>query len=190
MLRREDGFTLMEMLVTIIVTGILFTAIMGSLASSLHWGSEVQERSVLQTEVRNTVDRLAAELRQAYTGDTTPLIEAAGPTALTFSSPDRGTPLRLRKLSYRLSNGTLERAAATSTNAGTPPWTFPALEAWIPQVGSVANTVLFSYATSAGAPTTDPALVKSVTITVSVATKEARTRQFTYRTSVTLRVAA
>ena len=109
-LRREDGFTLMEMLVTVIVTGILFTAIMGSISSVMHWGGEVQERSVLQTEVRGAVDRLAADLRQAYTGDATPLIDTAAGSSLVFNSPDRSTPLRLRKISYQLVSGELQRS--------------------------------------------------------------------------------
>jgi prepilin-type N-terminal cleavage/methylation domain-containing protein len=189
-LRREDGFTLMEMLVTVIVTGILFTAIMGSISSVMHWGGEVQERSVLQTEVRGAVDRLAADLRQAYTGDATPLIDTAGATSLVFNSPDRSTPLHVRKISYQLVAGELQRAVATSTNAGSGPWTFGLAGPWEAQVGSIVNTTLFTYLDAAGAVTTDPARVKSVAITVTIATKNARTRQFTYRTSVTLRGAA
>jgi prepilin-type N-terminal cleavage/methylation domain-containing protein len=189
-LRQEDGFSLMEMVVTLVVTGILFTTIMGSISSVLHWGGEVQERSVLQTEMRASVDRLAADLRQAYTGDATPLVESAGPTSIVFNSPDRSTPLRLRKIAYQVVGGELRRSVTTSTNAGAAPWTFPAQGPWEPQVGSIVNTPVFTYRDSAGAATTDPAQVKTVVITVMLATKAASTRRFTYRTSVTLRGAA
>jgi prepilin-type N-terminal cleavage/methylation domain-containing protein len=189
-LRREDGFTLMEMLVTVILAGILLTAMMGSIASTLHWGTEVQERSVLQTELRAAVDRLAADLRQAYTGTPTGLVETAGATALTFNSPDRGTPLRLRKISYRIVNGALQRSQATSTNTGSPPWTFPSAGPWEPQVGSIVNSTVFTYADGTGAATTSAAAVKTVTITVTIATRDQRAREFTYRTSVTVRGAS
>jgi prepilin-type N-terminal cleavage/methylation domain-containing protein len=186
-LRREDGFSLMEMVLTMVVMGILFTTMMGSISSVLHWGGEVQERSVLQTEMRAAVDRLAADLRQAYTGDATPLVSAAGATSIVFHSPDRSTPLHLRKIAYEVTGGELRRSVTASTNAGGGPWTFPAQGAWEPQVGSIANATVFTYRDSAGALTTDPARVKTVVITIVLATKAASTRQFTYRTSVTLR---
>lgn len=188
MLRREDGFTLLEALVTTIVTGILLTAMMGSISSTMHWGNDVQERSVLQTEVRATVDRLAADLRQAYTGDDTAPITAAGPADITFTSPDRSTPLHLRRISYRLQNGAFERSVSDSLTTGGPPWTFGATAGpFVQQVGSVVNQAAFTYADDGGQPTTDPAAIHSVTITLSVATRDTRTRQFTYRTTVTIR---
>jgi prepilin-type N-terminal cleavage/methylation domain-containing protein len=189
-LARDDGFSLMEMLVTLVVTGILFTTMMGSISSVLHWGGEVQERSVLQTEMRASVDRLAADLRQAYTGDATPLVESAGPTSIVFNSPDRSTPLHLRRIAYQVVGGELRRSVTPSTNVGGAPWTFPAQGPWETQVGSIVNTPVFAYRDSAGAVTTDPAQVKTVVITIMLATKAASTRRFTYRTSVTLRGAA
>lgn len=188
MLRREDGFTLIEALVTTIVTGILLTTMMGAVSSTMHWGNDVQERSVLQTEVRATVDRLAADLRQAYTGDASAPIATASPTGITFTSPDRGTPLHLRRISYRLQNGALERSVTDSLTTSGPPWTFAATPGpFIRQVGSVVNQMPFTYADDAGLPTTDPAAIHSVTIAVSVATRDTQSRQFTYRTTVTIR---
>jgi prepilin-type N-terminal cleavage/methylation domain-containing protein len=190
-LRSERGFTFVEMVVALALTGVLVSAFMGTLASTLHWGGEVEERSVLQAEARAAVDGLAAELRQSYTGDTTALVETASPTALTFNSPDRLTPMHLRKIAYRLSGGELQRSVTTSTNAGAAPWTFPAQQGpWIRQLDSIVNAAVFSYTDSSGVATADPAKVKTVTISVTLATYGAHGRQATYRTAVTLRGAA
>jgi prepilin-type N-terminal cleavage/methylation domain-containing protein len=190
-LRGERGFTFVEMVVALALTGILVSAFMGTLASTMHWGGEVEERSVLQAEARAAVDGLAAELRQSYTGDTTALVETATPTALTFNSPDRLTPMHLRKIAYRLSGGELQRSVTTSTNTGAAPWTFPAQQgAWVGRLDSIVNAALFSYTDSSGVATADPAKVKTVTITVTLATHGSHDRQATYRTAVTLRGAA
>jgi type II secretory pathway pseudopilin PulG len=188
MLRREDGFTLFEALITTIVSGILLATMMGTISSTMHWGNDVQERSVLQTEVRASIDRLAADLRQAYTGDATSPISVATPTSLTFTSPDRNAAMRLRRISVRLQSGALQRSSVDSTNVGSPPWTFPATApAWIQLVGSVVGTTLFTYADATGAATTDPAAVRSVGIAVTIATRDTPSRRFIYRTSVTIR---
>jgi prepilin-type N-terminal cleavage/methylation domain-containing protein len=190
MLGREDGFTISEVLVTMVVAGIVGTAMIGSLSSAVRTGNDVQERSVLQTEVRAAVDGLAADLRQAYTGDATTPVQVAGPVDLVFTSPDRGTPLRLRRVAYRLDGDLLERSVTPSTNAGAPPWTFPPLASpWVAQVPSVTNRALFTYFDANGAATTNPTAVRSIGITVTVATRETASRQFTYRSNVTIRAA-
>jgi prepilin-type N-terminal cleavage/methylation domain-containing protein len=186
--RSEDGFTLVELLVVLAVTGVLVGAFMGAFASALRQGGEIEQRSVLQTEARAAIDGLAAELRQAYTGDGTPLVELATPTALTFDSPDRQSPMHLRRLSYRLVGGELQRSLTTSTNTGSGPWTFPAQAGpWARRVGAIANAAVFAYADSTGAATTDATKVKSVTITLTLAVAG---HQLTYTTAVTLRSAA
>ena len=105
---------------------------------------------MLQGEVRAAVDGLAKDLRQAYTGNGNPGLEKMLPAQLQFLSPDRQTPFHLRRVNYKLSNRTLQRASALSTNTGAPPWTFPALSAYRDEVGSVANTTVFKYYDAAG----------------------------------------
>jgi prepilin-type N-terminal cleavage/methylation domain-containing protein len=186
----ERGYTLVELLVVLALTGVLVSAFVGALGSTLHWGGEIATRSILQTEARSTLDGLADELRQAYTGDATPLVEAATPTSITFDSPDRQSPMHLRRISYRLVGGQLQRSVTPSTNAGAAPWTFPATSGpWQRRLGSIVNGAVFAYADSSGAATTDPTKVKTVTITVTVATFAAKARQATYSTAVTLRTA-
>jgi len=185
---REHGFTLVEMLVTITFIGVLFAAFALVVGSGLRHSKQVEEESTLQTEVRGAIDRLSQDLRQAYTGeDGVVAIESISPTQITFLSPDRSTPVRLRRISYRLSSGTLERALAVSTDNDGPPWSIPALSGWATEAGSIVNSSLFTYFDAAGAVTADPAEVRTISVTVVVATLAQPARQSTYETSVTLR---
>jgi len=188
---RESGFTLIEMLAAMIFIGILFAGFSLVLTSTLHHNDEVQEESTLQTQVRATIDRLAQDLRQAYTGDDAVYpLESISPTQLSFYSPDRQTPFHLRHVSYRLNAGTLERAEATSTDTDGAPWSMPALGVWMPQVASVASSAVFTYLDESGATATTPETVHTVNVTISVETTTSGGRQFTYATSVTLRTPA
>ena len=184
----QDGFTLIELVISMAVIGIIFMVFSVVMGSTIRTSTEVQEDSVLQGEVRATVDAIAKDLRQAYTGNGTPALETMTGTQLQFLSPDRKTPFHLRRISYRLTGQQIQRAMATSTNTGQPPWTFPALSGYLKQVGSVKNSAIFAYYDASGAVTTNPSDVAGVTITVVVANPQAPNRQFTYATSVALRV--
>jgi prepilin-type N-terminal cleavage/methylation domain-containing protein len=186
--RDQDGFTLPEMLAAIAVLGVLFAAFALVVGRGIMHGKQVEEASTQQTEARAAVDRLAADLRQAYTGDEAAFpIESIGSTQLTFLSPDRQTPFHLRRISYQLVNGELQRAFATSTDTDGPPWSIPALGAWSTEAGSIQNTTVFTYLDESGAATSTPSEVRTVTISVNVATLAEPARQSTYSTSVTLR---
>jgi prepilin-type N-terminal cleavage/methylation domain-containing protein len=185
--KRDGGFTVVELLVVLAILGVVFAVFSMVLSTSVRDSGEVREDAVLQGEVRAAVDRLAQDLRQAYTGDTTSPIETMTATQLTFLSPDRATPLHNRRISYRLQSGTLERAMATSTNTGGPPWTIPALGSYQAQVSSVRNSTVFTYFDVTGAATTAATNVASITVTVKVSTKTSTAREFTYSTSIALR---
>ena len=183
----EGGYTLIEMLVSMIFIGMLFAAFSLVLTSTLHHNDEVTAESTAKTELRTSIDGLANELRQAYSGDTTSPIESVSGTQITFLSPDRATPFHLRRISYRLSSGSFQRAIAISTDTDGAPWTIPALGAWATQVKSVVNGTVFTYLDASGAVTATPASVRTVNVTLTVSTTTSQGRQFTYSTSVTLR---
>ncbi len=189
-LRREGGFTLSEMLVVLAILGILVAAFTALLSATITHSTEIQEQDVTQTEVRAAVDRLAADLRQAYSGDSaTAPVESATGTTIQFLSPDRVQPFHLRRIAYRLSGGVLERAIATSTDTDGYPWVFPALGPYGQVLGSIKNSTPFTFLDAANAPTTVAAAVRTVMITFTVATKSSPGRQYTYATSVTVRSA-
>lgn len=186
------------MLTVLAILGVIFAAMSLVLSSSIKQSSQIQEQSTLQAEARATVDALARELRQAYTGDTTHPVETATSTTLQFLSPDKSTPMRIRRIAYRLAGGEISRALTTSTGTGGPPWTglawtsFNSIPAgsWSRQVTQVRNSALFTYYGQSGnllTGTITPSSVYRVKITVTVATKAATNRQYTYSTSTSLR---
>jgi prepilin-type N-terminal cleavage/methylation domain-containing protein len=185
---REGGFTLTEMLVTMTFLGVLFAAFALVVGSGLRHSKQVEESSTLQTEVRAAIDHLARDLRQAYTGDDAAFpIESISGTQITFLSPDRAEPFHLRRISYRLQNGELQRAEAVSSDTDGPPWSIPALGSWSTQAGSIRNSTLFTYLDEDGAATATASDVRTINMTVAVATLAEPARQSTYQTSVTLR---
>jgi len=197
-LLEEAGFTLSEMLTVLAIMGIILAALTLVLGMSITQSSQIQEQSTLQTEVRAVVDGMAREIRQAYTGDLTYPIETASSTTLQFLSPDRALPYHNRRIAYRLAGGQIDRALTTSTDTDGAPWTgfawatFGSIPSgsWGKQVGSVANAAVFTYYNKTGTlltGTITPSSVYRVLITVTVATKAASTRQYTYSTSASLR---
>lgn len=197
-LRDEAGMTLSEMLVVLAIMGIILAALAGVLQTSITQSTQIQDQSILQTEVRNTVDTMARELRQAYTGNTSYPIETATATTLQFLSPDKAVPFHNRRIAYRLASGQIDRAMTTSTNTTGPPWTGLAWSSfgsiptgsWARQVDQVKNAAVFTYFNKNGTQLTGtitPSSVYRVGIAVSVATKGQSSRQYSYSTSSSLR---
>jgi prepilin-type N-terminal cleavage/methylation domain-containing protein len=196
--REESGYTLVEMVDVMAILGILLVVLALVLSITIRQSSQIQEQSSLQTEVRATVDAMARELRQAYTGDASYPIETATGTTVQFLSPDMAVPYHNRRIAYRLTGGHIDRALTTSTDTDGPPWTGLAWttfatvpsSSWAKQVGSVRNATVFTYYDKSGAllsGTITPSSVYRVKITVTVSTDASTARQFTYSTSASLR---
>lgn len=122
----EAGFTLVELLITIIVGGIFATGLFafffaGTDASRTH---ESQARS--QADARGAIDRMTREIRQAISpdGGVTPPITRMSPTELVMfvdNSRAVGTVVpRPTRVRYLLVAGDLIRESALP-NAATPP---------------------------------------------------------------------
>jgi type II secretory pathway component PulJ len=176
------------MLVGMIFIGALFAIFAVVVSSAIRHNDEVTRQTTLQAEARGAIEQIAQDLRAAYTGDEdTPAIETMTSTQLTFLSADRREPLHVRRVSYRLSSGQLQRAVASSSNTNGPPWTIGSLSSWATRIDDVVSASLFTYRDEDGATTAVPADVSTVEISVTVATGTSPTRQFTYKTKVSLR---
>lgn len=190
-IRRDDGFTIIEMVTAMGVFSIVLASFAMVLSSSIRHSGEIEEQSNLQVEGRAAINTVSQDLRQVYDGDdnvATSPIQSMSATQVTFYSPDRAQPFHLRRVSYRLNAGQFERAFATSTDTDGAPWSIPALGSYRKVVGSVVTTTPFAYWKADGiTPATTPVDVKTIDVSLTVRTKTSPTRQYTYKTSVTVR---
>jgi prepilin-type N-terminal cleavage/methylation domain-containing protein len=186
--RSERGFTIVELLATMVVMGIVLGVFGQILVTTSRTSSRVEEQATLQNDVRVAVDRLTTDFRQATNANGTSPVEALSGTGLTFDSPDRMTPFHLRRISYRLANGRLERSISTSTDSDGWPWVWPvAAPVWTAEIGSVTNATAFTFYDAGGVVTTDPAAVRSARISVTVAPQQTQGGSASYTTLATIR---
>jgi prepilin-type N-terminal cleavage/methylation domain-containing protein len=187
-LRDEHGFTVIEMMATMAVMGIVIAAFGQMLITSSKVSSRVEEQATLQNDVRAAVDRLTTDLRQATNANGTSPVESVSSTTVTFDSPDRMTPFHLRRISYRLTGGRLERSSTTSTDSDGWPWVWPAATAaWVPEIGSVTNAAAFTFYDATGAVTTDPTVVRSARVSITVGPRQAQGGSAAYNALVGIR---
>lgn len=194
-LRDERGFTLTELLTVMAVLSVLFAVFAGVFSSTIRQSDEIEDESALLTEVRAAVDRLIEDLRQATTANVNApvAIEAMSSTSLTFLSPDRSQPFRLRRISYRLNGTVFERQLATSTDTDDPAtdadtWTWPAAGPWQRLFDSVKpGTAVFTYEKDDGTTATALADVRTVNVSVVIVPPSSGGKELTYQSSATLR---
>jgi prepilin-type N-terminal cleavage/methylation domain-containing protein len=90
-LRQEDGFTLMEMLISMVVAVVLFGAVLTALDGFTHTWQATNLRFDAQDKARLGIDRIVRQLRNIASPLTTPkLLERATPYDLVFQTV--GTP--------------------------------------------------------------------------------------------------
>jgi prepilin-type N-terminal cleavage/methylation domain-containing protein len=201
---REHGFTLIEMLVTMFIVGIVFAAFGLVISTTVRHAALITNEGVAQHQIRTALDQLTEDLREATvssTSDASPFVTTGTPTpgvmsstSLTFYAPDSTysaadqTDYHLREISYQLSGGNFQRTSTVSSNTNGPPWTIPSLGSSVTLVGGVLNSAAFTYYDGSQPPvvTTDPAAVRTVVVTLTVAVP-GTSHQFSYSSTATLR---
>jgi len=170
------------------ILGIVLTGFSQMLMSTSKTSNRLTEQALLQNEVRVTVDRLTTDLRSATNANGTTPIENLSPTTLQFLSPDTGTPFHLRRIAYRLANGQIDRSITYSTDTDGWPWVWPATPGpYVRQLDSITNAAVFTYYDANGTQTTDPAAVRSVRVSVTVAPRQAQGGSAAYSALVSIR---
>ena len=125
-IKRESGFTLIEMMVAMVLLGILTAAFADTFSASVNRSSQVQSQNIAMTEVSAALNQFVADFRAASYGDgtTTPIITYSA-NSLSFYSPDRILPYyHMRRITYSVQGASLIRQVTTSTNTSQtgPPW--------------------------------------------------------------------
>jgi len=182
----EGGFTLVEVTVASLLLLVCLLSGLQFFDGAVSGAADLERSTQQHADARWGTDRLVRELRQAYTGDpTTTPIQSIAARSITFFTPGTGTPFELRRVSYRIVGGMLERSTTTSTAAGGPPWSFGTTGPWAP-VMEVRSADAFVGRTSTGAATTDPAAVQSVDVSFLVPNTRGRADR-SFQSSITLR---
>ena len=188
MFRAEAGFTLIELLATMAIMGVLIGAFGQMLITTSRSSSRTEEQATLQDLARSAINGLTRDFREATNTLGTSPVESLSKTTVTFDAPDEATPFHLRRISYRLVGGELDRSVTTSLNTGNAPWQWPGTSGpWTATVDSVTNGSIFTYYDATGAQTTDPTQVHSVRVTLAVAPKQNQGGTATYSALVSIR---
>lgn len=170
--RRQDGFTLVELLVTVSLLMVVLVPTLLTLLRAQTGTNDLRKLTEARALTRAAMDQMTRDLRQAQRGGPTlPPVLAISGDGLTFLSPDKSTPMRLRKITYAITTtGTLTRSQVSSTNSGSAPWTFPATTpvAAVVTTGVKAASSSFVGRAGDGAVTTDPEAVVRVDLTLVV----------------------
>jgi prepilin-type N-terminal cleavage/methylation domain-containing protein len=154
-LRREDGFSLTELLVVMPVLAILLAVITGLLVVLLQGNTKTTGQLTQQSTYFPTIDAMMQDIRNALppTLGGSPLISATS-TQVVFYSPDEvyastGTtsPFHLREIAYRFSGGALQKQLVTSTNTYT---TVTSTEPWGSWTSSAGTFPLATFPTTTG----------------------------------------
>jgi prepilin-type N-terminal cleavage/methylation domain-containing protein len=109
------GFTLIEALVALVLTGLVTAGIAMALRTGLDASQRIQERATTHAEARAALDVLAADLAAAYLSgvNTEETYFSAMPPEQAGTEPF----LRLTTLSYRRSRGTAAEAEGVRSDA-------------------------------------------------------------------------
>jgi prepilin-type N-terminal cleavage/methylation domain-containing protein len=193
--RDEGGFTLVELMATMAILGIVIAAFTTILTTAVTQSAQEQEYGTIQTEGRSAVEQFARDLRQAYSGvDGAWPIQFISNTSIRFLSPQRVTPFRLQQIEWQLNGTNLQRRFVMTSDTDGDPWIWPTAitsAVWDTRARSVRNTstvVFKGFEDDGTTVTTVPDDVRIVQITIEVSTIGEVTRKSTFTTRITPRV--
>lgn len=162
----DEGTSLIEVVVAVAIFAAVMATVFQAMISSNRYVNDIDDQIRGQTDARLVMDRFTRDLRQAYSGSAANVLATMTGTELSYYSPDRSTPMRLRRITYRLdsANRTLLRGETLSANMALP----PAPTTFVTQLTAVSSTTLFTYKDVLGDLETIAAEVRTVTLNVAV----------------------
>ena len=143
--RGQDGFTLTELLIGVVIGTIFMFAIYGFYDSSLSSETTQQGEVLAQGQARDALNELSGQLREAVSPDDgiTPPIVSLTPTQIEFYADMSRSPTELtpkpEEFLYQVSGGALVREVSQPVGAA-PPYTYTAFSGPETLINSVANS--------------------------------------------------
>jgi prepilin-type N-terminal cleavage/methylation domain-containing protein len=148
----NGGFTIMELMIGIVVGSIFMFAIYGFYDSSLSSFSTHRSEVLAQSQSRDAINQISAQLREAVSPDSgiTPPVISLTPTQIEFYADMSRDPAELvpkpQEFLYQITGGALIREVAQPVGAS-PPYTYSAFsspETIVPSVANSSSSPLFS----------------------------------------------
>ena len=170
---REDGFTLVEFLVAMLIFSILSTLVLAISARFFSTSTSASQVFNNTSTAETVMDRLTKEIRAAvYEGTSPPSpIISASPTSLSFYAALGGVN-GPTKVVLSLSNNTVTESDYAAISGSSPTWSYsatPATTVISAYVVNPSSTPLFTYYQSSGA-LTSPQTLSGAANTVAIAT--------------------
>jgi len=158
-LRRQDGFTLVELLVAMVASLVVFSATLTVLDSYLRQSSAATKRLDAQDQARLAVDRIVRDLRNVSSPLTTPkLLERATRYDLVFQTigtPSGRNVSGIQRLRYCVPQDSISGSASEERLiAQTQTWTTstPAANPWTSDPSQTIACPDLTFAPAAGQP--------------------------------------
>jgi prepilin-type N-terminal cleavage/methylation domain-containing protein len=159
---RQNGFTLVELLVAMVLVGVVATAVYASFISGVEASSSRDSQARAQNDARMAMEEFTRDVRQAVSPDGIVAPVAAAPTSTSIElwvdnnrslTATAAAPKRVR---YRLSGTNFVRQVLTGT-------VWSAEEILAPAVAN-GSTALFTAVDVNGAATTIPGAVATISL--------------------------
>lgn len=182
-LRRDDGFSLIELLVVMILLSVISGIVVATMIGTMRSTRQAQNRASSADAIQSQLERIARDLRVADP------IRAASATSITVDNY-RGTGCF--RETWSLSSGSLVRAlttfAASSACTVYPATATPLSSSTQTMLTGLSNSTLFTYEDSSGNTITNPtpSAIAVVHATITQAGSENR-GGVTFDTSVGVR---
>lgn len=157
--RSQRGFTLVELLLGIVLSGIFGLALLAFFSSSRNQATTHENQAMSQSQARSALERITSELRQAISpdGGFTPPVISLSPTAIEFYYDGRRAAsdltIKPQRVRYRIVGTDLLRDAQTPVGAA-PPYSYSTYGPTVTVVSGIANGAnpMFAGKDANGAP--------------------------------------
>jgi prepilin-type N-terminal cleavage/methylation domain-containing protein len=165
----EGGFTLVEMLTTMVLLGVVMTSAWMVFGSMNSMAAQTSSTSASSDEARRTLDILTSEIRQAVEPTQGAGVFAqASPWSCSFYC-DANRDNVPEKIGYSVTSGAVYRTVQSSLTSAAPfDFSGPTQSrVYVSQLANTTGTPLFAYYDAGGAATTTLADISLARVTIA-----------------------